>query len=189
MDGAHNGLQRSRRCVKSGASAIRRFDASRRDLRTQIAPDVKSKYDSLSFARSLSPIRPFSAPADSIGAQRTSSRDLHPRIRRRARRRERPGKKAPRSPFNLRGIILRMPRLVALLDEEENKLYSQVFSRGSRVRRTPAERRAERTIDAHSTYFPVGFQISYPPPPPPPLPPPSPPSLVGPYKGVRCLLC
>lgn len=126
------------------ASAIHRFDVSRRDLRTQIAPDVKSKYDSLSL---------FPHLRLSLLSRRFHRRnELPPAICIRAsavaRAVESAGKKAPRSlPFNLRGIILRMPRLVALLDEEENKLYSQVFSRGlqGRVGRTPppAERRAE----------------------------------------------
>jgi len=101
---------------------------------TQIAPDIKSKYNSFSPSRAF--FLPFClSPRPQIpSAQRTSSSDLHPRIRRRARRR---GRRQESASFNLRGIILRMPRLVALLDEEENKLYSQVFSRvvGRDVRR------------------------------------------------------
>lgn len=73
--------------------------------------------------------------------------------------------------FNLRGIILRMPRLVALLDEEENKLYSQVFSKGDEkgigedveggTYAAPCRQREERKDYrcAHSVCFPVGFQI------------------------------
>lgn len=119
------------------ASAIHRFDASCRDLRTQIAPDVKSKYDSLSLSPALSFFLPFPAPppvflfspADSIGATNFLPRfpSAHPPSRAPSRA---PARKRLVPPFNLRGIILRMPRLVALLDEEENKLYSQVFSRG-----------------------------------------------------------
>lgn len=148
-----------------------------RDLRTQIAPDVKSKYDSLTPpARAIfPPSAAFSSPADSIGATNFLSA-----ICIRASAVARALEEAPRLSFNLRGIILRMPRLVALLDEEENKLYSQVFSRG--MGRTSAERRAKGLSMRTTAYFPGRISdiaslprlISF--------------SPVGPYKDVRCLL-
>lgn len=90
--------------------AIRATDFTR----TQIAPDVKSKYD---------------PPTSSLLSSPPSLRSgFHPRHQGRFASAER----ATRTfSFNSRGIIRRIPRLVASLDEEENKLYDHDIPQSS----------------------------------------------------------